>query len=398
MRVGIDARFLTHPQEGGFKTYTQNLVRGLASLDQRNEYILYTDRRADVGLDLQANFSVKPVGGPAPLREQVLLPLAMSRDRLDAAHFLCNTAPLLSPRPLVLTVHDVIPLMLRPKSRERIGVKSRALARYWRSIMPRAARRADRIISVSESSKRDIIRLFGVSEERVVVAPPGVHPDFRPVHDPERMRRVRDAYGLPDRFIMGFLSCDPRKNARGLLDAAALAAQRIPDLGVVLICASARARSAALDLSSDRRMRLSRLRLLDPVPRSDLAAIYSLAQALVFPSFYEGFGLPVVEAMACGTPVVTSSTSSLPEVAGDAALLVDPEDHAAIAHAILRLVTDAALRIELAGRGLERASAFGQDRTVRETVAVYENLGRAARAAAQAPASPAGRPSSGDLG
>lgn len=380
MRIGIDARFLTLPQEGGFKTYTENIVHGLAALDHQNEYILYTDRPGvgrsqESGVRIQGerdNFSVKVVAGQAAIREQVMLPLAMLRDRVDVAHFPCNTAPVAGRLRTVVTVHDLIPCLPDLKIRCGKGMKNRALASYWRKIIPAAARRAERIITISQSSKADIERIIGVPEQKITVIPTGLHADFRRVEDPEDRHEVRGKYKLPDRFLLGFVSSDPRKNSGRLLEAARLAIQNMPDLGLVLICASHEARALVLDFAHLRHPRFTKLSLLEKVPRKDLVTIYNMAQALVFPSLYEGFGLPVIEAMACGAPVVTSNVSSLPEVAGDAAVLIDPKDPCAIADGITSVVTDMALRSRLIERGMARAASFSWERTVRETIDVYE--------------------------
>jgi glycosyltransferase involved in cell wall biosynthesis len=370
MKIGIDARFLTHPQEGGFKTYTQNLVYGLSLLDDRNDYTLYTDRPGDEEVYSHGRMRVKPVIGPAPIREQVLLPVAMAKDHIDIAHFPCNTAPVMHFCRMALTIHDLIPCQRRQTGSR----KSRALAAYWRTVMPRAAQAADKIITISESSKSDICNLLKAPENKIAVVPTGLHPDFMPVDDPEEAKLVQGRLNLPGRFILGFASSDPRKNCEGLLRAAGLAADRLGEMEIVLVCSSPEARDMALDVARLMAGPSLKMTLLDPVTRRDLVVIYNLAEALVFPSFYEGFGLPVIEAMACGTPVVTSNVSSLPEVAGDAALLTDPNDPESIAEAMVRIVKDEALKTELIRRGAARASEYNWSRTAMETIAVYESL------------------------
>lgn len=370
MRIGIDARFLTHPQEGGFKTYTENLVYGLSRLDSQNDYVLYTDRPGVGGVCSHGRMLVKPVNGPALVREQVLLPVIMAKDRIDIAHFPCNTAPVICSCKKVLTVHDLIPLM----NKQSGSRKARALAVYWRTVMPRAARAADRIITISGASKSDIQRLLGVPEKKISVVPTGLHPEFEPVKDLEAAELVRKRLKLPKHYILGFASADPRKNCEGLLRATSLAAEKLDGVEVVLVCSSSAVKEKVLDIAHKQAGPSLKLILLDPVDRRDLVVIYNLAEVLVFPSFYEGFGLPVVEAMACGTPVVTSNLSSLPEVAGDAAILADPKDPESIADAILRIMEDSALREDLVRRGTAKVADYGWQRTARETIAIYESL------------------------
>lgn len=380
MRIGIDARFLTHPQEGGFKTYTENIVHGLSAFDQRNEYILYTDRPWHDSIHLGPNFRVKTIGGPGPVREQISLPMAMAQDRLDVAHFLCNTAPLVHRSKSVLTVHDIIPCISCGPVQAG-GGKFNALARYWRCVMPRAARRANQVITISQASKSDICTVFDVPESRITVVPTGLHPDFQPVIDQEELDRIHESYHLPNRFIMGFISSDPRKNSSRLLAAASIVESNLPDVGLVLVCASDAARELVLEVSARRDLPLPRITLISHVPRKDLVVLYNLAEAVAFPSLYEGFGLPVIEAMACGTPLVTSNVSSLPEVAGDAALLVDPTDTDALAEALTAIMINQTLRAQLIAKGIHRAALFSWERTAQETIAVYERIASGSRCA-----------------
>jgi glycosyltransferase involved in cell wall biosynthesis len=369
MRIGIDARSLTHTQEGGFKTYTENLVHGIAATDWHNEYVLYTEKRADEMVAYRPNISVVPVGGQAVVREQMLLPAAMSKHNLDVAHFPCNTGPVIKPCRMVLTIHDMIPLM--PGHELRRGVRQRILAAYWRATMPAAARRADHIITTSEASKEDIVRMIGIPAEKISVIPTGLHHDIRPSRDQERMSRVREKYQLPEQYVLGFASSDPRKNVDVMLQAAKLLTLRKPDVSLTLIACSRRAWRSVQEVAAKYGLQPC---IVDCPPRKDLVDIYTMAGALAFPSLYEGFGLPVIEAMACGTPVAASDASSLPEVAGDAAILVDPKDPFALADALTQVLSDADLRAQLVSRGLARAAEFTWQRTIEKTIAVYEKL------------------------
>ncbi|MDO8589387.1 MAG: glycosyltransferase family 1 protein [Armatimonadota bacterium] len=388
MKIGLDARYLTHPQEGGFRTYTQSLIAAIARIDQRNEYVLYTDRPADLTPTLSfeerglaSNFRTRVVSGSLPVREQVALPIALARDRVDVAHFLCNTAPLLITCPFVLTIHDVIPCLPEAFPRPFGSRKTRLLDRYWREVIPLAASRAARIVTVSESSSLDIQRVLGMPAERIDVMHNGIDPSFRTL-DPDALRTVLQTTDLPsDRFFLGFLSKEPRKNSVGILRAFKILSERVSDCGLVLV-SSSRDDVAIVSESSLRDPRIIALR---GVSRDRLVALYNAAVALVFPSYAEGFGLPIVEAMACGAPVITSTAGSLPEVAGDAALLVDPGNTNGIAQAMLAVLTDERLSRSLRTRGLERARRFSWEETARRMVATYMAVGATWRREASRP-------------
>jgi glycosyltransferase involved in cell wall biosynthesis len=238
---------------------------------------------------------------------------------------------------------------------------------------------------VSDSARRDLLRLHGVSPDRVSVVPEAASPVFRPIDDGAELNRVRAQYGLPPRFILYVGTIEPRKNLARLVDA--FAGARARGIPHHLVCVGPYGWSSR-DLSG----RIERLGLQDAVHFTgyarfeDLPAIYNLAEFFVFPSLYEGFGLPVVEAMASGLPVITSNTSSLGEIAGDAAETIDPTNTEALAAAIARLATDADLRRELGGRGLRRARAFSWTQTAKEMLAVYHRAAGAASAVVLPPA------------
>ena len=373
MRIGLDARHLTHPQQGGFKSYTQSLVAAIAKVDQRNEYFVYTDRLSEEAMEFPENFRVRVVQGSLPVREQVAMPIALARDRVEVAHFLSNTAPLLLRCPYVLTVHDVIPCLPEAAPRVSGGRKARMLDRYWREVIPLAAGRAARIVTVSEFSSTDIQRVLGTAEERIQVLHNGIDPAFRAM-DPESYKAALRDYQLPSGpFILGFLSSELRKNSAGIISAFRLIADRVPDCGLVLV-SSSRDDSGAL---AEEALRDTRITVLRRLPQEHLVALYNAATALVFPSFSEGFGLPVLESMACGTPVITSNIGSLSEVAGDAALLVDPANINGIAQAMLAVISSDRLRQSLSAKGMDRASMFSWEETARCLIETYAKAARA---------------------
>jgi glycosyltransferase involved in cell wall biosynthesis len=243
---------------------------------------------------------------------------------------------------------------------------------YSRLMAPRGLRAANAVIAISECTKRDAMTAYGLPPDHIRVIPLGVDARFRPVH-PVVATEIRSRYHLPARFILAVGTVEPRKNLITLLNAYHGLIDRVPDVKLVIVGKRGWRAEAFYD-----RMRELGLeeRVIFPgfVPDDDLPAVYASAEVLAFPSIYEGFGLPVLEAMACGTPVVCSSTSSLPEVAGEAAVLLAPDDVHGWSQALNRVVTDASVQGDLRQRGLARAARFTWEATARQTQAVYEEV------------------------
>lgn len=263
----------------------------------------------------------------------------------------------------VLTVHDLI-YVLFPEYHLPMNYH------FLRLMMPRFARRAGAIIAISECTRRDLVRLWQIPEEKVHVIYEGIDARFRPPLAATTAARVRASYGLPDRFALYVGTIEPRKNLPTLLEAWKRLGSPCP-----LVIAGKKGWLYEETFTKVEALGLSdRVIFTGFVPDEDLPALYGAAEIFVFPSLYEGFGLPVLEAMACGTPVVTTTGGSLPEVAGDAALLVDPTAVAALTDALGRMLRDRALRDEFRERGLARAGIFTWERTASETRDVYRQL------------------------
>lgn len=379
MRIGLDARFLTHPQPGGYKTYISHLAPALARVDGENEYVLYTDRPAEAHLFAGTeNFRLRPLPGTAPLvgvpfREQFLLPLGMARDGVSMMHFPSTTAPLLANCPFVITVHDMIWHSSPPFS--RTSPRRMAMWLYTRTLPLLVIRRAGAILTISQAAKEEIVRHLGIEAENVHVVYLAASPLYQAEHDVGDKRRIRRRFGLDAPFILAIGSADPRKNVSRLIKAYTSLGndlQRRYALAIVWTHSLLQSRAAALveELGVQ-----DRVHFLQGVSDEDLARLYRSATLFVFPSLYEGFGLPPLEAMACGTPVVAGDNSSIPEAVGDAAVRVDSRDVEALASAMARVLADSELRGELRARGLAHARTFSWDRCARETLDVYRSVG-----------------------
>ena len=364
MRIGIDARKL---HDFGIGTYIRNLLRQLARLDQQTEFVILS-RPEDVFTlaTLGDNFRAVPeTSGNYSIAEQVRIPLALRRERVTLFHAPHYVLPPLVGCQSVVTIHDCIHLMFPQYLPNKM-----ALA-YARTSIGLAARRATRVMTVSESSKRDILRFVDTQPEKIDVIYNAYDERFAIEPREEDVARVRERYQLHDPFVLYAGNVKPHKNLERLIEAFYLVRKSgLDDLKLVLIGDDI-SKYSALRRAVHQYQLHKYVRFLGYMPEETLGVMYRLASVFVFPSLYEGFGLPPLEAMASGTPVVTSNVSSLPEVAGDAAVLVDPYEPQAIADGIYRVLTDERLRRDLVLKGIARAGQFSWEQSVRRVRRIY---------------------------
>jgi glycosyltransferase involved in cell wall biosynthesis len=367
MRIGIDARKL---HDFGIGTYIRNLLRQLARQDRQTEFVAFCrpeDR--DTLASLGENF--RPVVETAPnysLAEQVRIPLAIRREGVTLFHAPHYVLPPLVRCRSVVTIHDCIHLMFPQYLPNRLALE------YARTSISFAARRATRVLTVSESSKRDILRFVETESDKIAVIYNAYDERFGVEPREEDVVRVRERYQLHDEFVLYAGNVKPHKNLERLIVAFDLVRTRGLDHLKLILIGDEISRYSALRRAVHQHQLHKYVRFLGYLPEETLAVMYRLAGLFVFPSLYEGFGLPPLEAMASGTPVVTSNVSSLPEVAGDAAILVDPHDPHAIADGIYRLLTDEQLRRDLRLKGLARARQFSWEESVRRVRAIYQEV------------------------
>ncbi len=379
MRIGIDARKL---HDFGIGTYIRNLLRQLARLDQDTEYVLLCRPADAAGLStLGENFRPVTEGaGNYSVAEQLKVPLALKRERVTLFHAPHYVLPPLVSCRSVVTIHDCIHLMFPQYLPNRLAL------RYARTFITLAARRANRVLTVSESSKRDILRFVDTEPDKIDVIYNAHDERFSRQPREEDVERVRERFQLQDEFVLYAGNVKPHKNLERLIDAFHLVRSRGLDQLKLVVIGDQVSKYASLRRAVHRHNLHKYVRFLGHLPEETLAVMYRLAGVFVFPSLYEGFGLPPLEAMASGTPVVTSNVSSLPEVTGDAAVLVDPLEPAAIADGIFRVLTNESLRRELRQKGLARASQFSWETSVRRVREIYEQVGAPVPAPARLPA------------
>jgi len=372
MHIAIDAHSVG-AQLAGNETYATNLIEALAGIDQTNEYTLFVTRR--VAIDRFANrwpnFKVKQTFPHTPLvRIPLTLSAALRRRRVDVLH-VQYTAPPFAPCPVVATIHDLsfehLPETFNRRSRAQLHLTVR-----------HTARRAKQILTLSDFSRDDIIKTYDIDPARVFVTPAAAPPDFAPVTDSTELQRIRTTYGIGREYILSLGSIQPRKNLVRLIGAYSSLRRLHPDLKLPqLVLAGKRGWLEKEIFRAAGENELSRdILFTGYVPDKDLPGLYSGSLCFAYPSYFEGFGLPVVEAMQCGAPVIAGNRTSLPEVVGNAGVLVDPFSEAEIAQALARMIRDSGYRDELRGKGIERARVFNWQTTARLTLQAYERAAR----------------------
>lgn len=367
MRIAIDASTLS--TQGGPRTYVLGLIDALLRIDRENEYVVFYNDPSHLNRFPQAKEIVLP--GKTPLarlfREHMLLPLACRRERVDILHCPKSAVPFFSPCPVVVTLHDLIPIK-HPET-EKFAARV-----YWRLQIPIAARRSDFIITDSEHARNEIMADFRIPGEKIKAIMLGFDPVMLEPRDEARGREVRGRYGLPDDYILYVGTIQPRKNLDTLIEAFGRL-KRERKLANRLVITG---RKGWLFDSLFARIR--ELALGDEViftgfvPDEELPYIYDGAAAFVYLSFFEGFGLPPLEAMACGVPVITSNTTSLPEVVGDAGIALPPKDVEGVAAALARILAEPGTAAAMKEKGVRRARTFSWESTARQTLEIYGTI------------------------
>ncbi len=376
MKIGINALFFQHPATGSGQ-YMSHLLAALAKIDSRNEYVLLGPRSVEQQGNTPFLYHVKAVPGFAANNEniekvwweQLTGPAVARQAGVDLFHVPYFAPPLLPRTPTIVTVHDVIPLRL-PSYQAGAGVKA------YMQLVSRAAHRAAMIITVSQHAKQDIMDALKLPAKRIRVTYEAAGEEYRPVTDPNIVAATRAHYGLGECYILYLGGLDQRKNVPQLVRAFAHLYARIGNPELQLLIAGNPDKQSG-PLFPDPRPVAADLGMAGQIlyrfiEEEDKPAIYSGASLFVFPSLYEGFGLTPLEAMSCGTPVVCSNRTSLPEVVGDAALCIDPDNVGEMVDAMYRVLTDGTLSADLRARSLKRAAQFSWEKTATETLSAYE--------------------------
>jgi glycosyltransferase involved in cell wall biosynthesis len=367
MNIALDARLAYYRRYSGIGQYIVQLAERLPGLDRDRRYTILHSRK-DHTPPHHPSARLQAVWTPSHHRlEQLALPLELARLRLDLLHSPDFIPPFMGGFRRVITIHD-LNFLYYPQFLTTAG------RRYYNNQIERAVRVADHILADSHATRLDLIKLLSVPDEKITVVWLAPQVSVYRVLEPAEIAAARERLKLPDRFILFAGTLEPRKNVAGLLRAYRLlldGSTTIPDL----ILAGSRGWLFDETRALIDQLRLTdRVRWIDSPPDTDLAALYNLAAVFVLPSYYEGFGLTVLEAMACGAAVIISDRGSLPEIAGGAALEIDPDDAVELAEAIERVLNDDALQHELRHKGLDRVKEFSWERCAHETLTVYQHV------------------------
>ena len=368
LRIGIDATPLP-PRPVGAGNYIIQLIRAFARTQAPAEFVIFTQRHGLplLGVQERPGFQlvVLPDRSPAArlLWEQTAFPALAARHKLDLLHSLHYTMPLAYRGRTVVTFHDMT-FFLFP------GLHTLPKRYFFRLFIHLSQRRATALIADSESTRQDAIRLAGVPPGKIHTALLGITPEFHPESDPAALEAVRQKYHLPERFLLFVGLLEPRKNLPALLQAFAGLPPHQPPVKLVVVGRQGWMYEQTLQLVHSLRL-AERVHFTGYVDQADMPRVYNLAEVAVYPSIYEGFGFPVLESMASGTPVITSDVSSMPEIAGEAGVLLPPGDVPALTQAIQHLLSDPAERQRRSRLGLQRAAQFTWERCAAQTLDIY---------------------------
>jgi len=371
LRIGMDYTAAVR-QGAGIGRYTRELVRALAELDRRHDYVLFAamggQRPADTAWPPDFQMRSVPLSDRALtiLWHRLQLPLwvELVTGPVDIFHSPDFVLPPVRRAKTLVTVHDLS--FIRYPQCADAGLRA-----YLNRVVPRSVHRADRVLADSQSTQEDLMELLGVERAKIEVVYPGVEERFHPIEDQALLGEVRKRYRLPPRFILGLGTLQPRKNFTRLIEA--FADLRFADLRLVIVGGKGW-------LYEEIFAAVERLGLEEKVvfpgfvADGDLPALYNLADLFVFPSLYEGFGIPPLEAMACGTPVITSDASSLPEVVGEAGLMVEATDVEALAQAMKQVLEDDVLREDMITKGMKQPRNFTWEKAAAKLLSLYEAI------------------------
>ena len=375
MKIGIEGQRLFRSKKHGMDIVALELIRNLQEIDQINNYFIFIKEDSDVCLHESSNFKIILLNdAPYPVWEQFYLPKAAEKAGCDLLHCTSNTAPIHTSIPLVITVHDIIYMEKLSLFRKGFSSYQKFGNLYRRWNVPLVVKKSKRVITVSEFEKKRIASFFHLDDEKLEAIYNGVSQHFKKVTDSTHLRQIKEKYKLPDKFFFFFGNTDPKKNTKGVLKALSLLLNSYHEqIPLVMLDYDRNELDKLIQEIGDPKLNANII-LTGYVPNKELPAIYALSTVFLYPSLRESFGIPMLEAMACGVPVITSNTSSMPEVGGDAALFIDPFKPEEITDAMLKILQNSQLRDELIIRGYSNAAKYSWENMAKNVLHLYQSV------------------------
>jgi len=379
MRIGIEGQRLFRKKKHGMDMVALELIRNLQEMDKINDYFIFVKPDEDHAVLTETpNFKIIELdGGPYPTWEQFALPKAAKKYGCEILHCTSNTAPYFTNIPLVTTLHDIIYM---ERSYYNILTGSATTYQkfgnvYRKLIVPHIVKKSDKIITVSNFEKKRIAAFFNIAKDnRLEAVYNGVSTHFKPISDETALNSVKEKYHLPDDFFFFLGNTDPKKNTKGTLKAFSdFLKQSKSDYKLVMLDYDTKELKKLLDEIGDKQL-INHIVLTGYVVNTDLPAIYSQSTIFLYPSLRESFGIPMLEAMACGVPVITSNTSSMPEVSGGAAHIVDPYKPEEITEGMLKILSDKDYSENLCKKGIERSKLFSWKNMADQILVLYNEI------------------------
>lgn len=378
MRIAIEGQRLFRKRKHGMDMVALELIRNLMKIDKKNEYFIFVSPDEDRCLESTGNFKIIELnGGSYPTWEQFALPKAVSQYNCDILHCTSNTAPIKTKIPLIVTLHDIIYMESISLFRKAYTNYQKMGNMYRRFVVPVIMKHAKKIITVSNYEKNRIGDFFKINNNnRLVAIYNGVGEHFKPIDNKKLLNEIRNRYNLPERYFFFLGNTDPKKNTKGTLKAYSdFVKKNGDDIKLVMLDYEEEALMSLLSEIGDEEIRKN-IHLTGYVVNTDLPAIYNMCEVFLYPSLRESFGIPMLEAMRCGVPVVTSNTSSMPEVSGDAAIIVNPFKPEEITSGIEKILNNEDLRRELIEKGYKQAAKFSWKTMAEDVLKLYEELGK----------------------
>lgn len=373
MRIGIEAQRIFRPKKHGMEVVALELIRQLQKIDSENEYIVFAKEDVDTAC-LPETDNVKVEVIPAysyPDWEQIKLPRAAKKAKIDFLHSTCNTSALQQSTPLLLTLHDIIYL-------EGVNFKGTAYQNfgnlYRRFIVPKVVQKSEAIITVSHFERNTILEHLQLPEEKVEVVYNGISTAFHNRYSQKEVEAFKVKHGLPEQYMLFLGNTAPKKNTQNVLSAYITYCCSVSNPIPLVILDYERTLVEETLAASGQSHLLPNFVCPGYIAPHQMPLIYNAAHLFLYPSLRESFGMPILEAMACGTPVITSTTSSMPEVAGGAAILVDPFESQDIAEGMHKILSNSKLYDQMVAQGLQRASSFTWESSAKSLLAIYERF------------------------